>query len=104
MKKQKFALIGKTLKHSYSKTIHNLLGDYSYDLVELEEGKVKDFVLKKEYQGYNITIPYKQTVIPYLDEVDKSALDIGAVNTVVNKNGKLIGYNTDIFGMKYMFS
>ena len=98
---QKFGLIGKTLKHSYSKTIHNLLGDYSYDLVELEEDKVKDFVLSKEYHGYNVTIPYKQTVIPYLDEVDKSALDIGAVNTVVNKNGKLIGYNTDIFGMKY---
>ena len=98
---QKFGLIGKTLKHSYSKTIHHLLGDYEYDLIELEEDKVKSFVLSKEYDGYNVTIPYKQTVMQYLDEIDQTALDIGAVNTVVNKNGKLIGYNTDIFGMKY---
>ena len=63
---QKFALIGKTLKHSYSKKIHALLGSYDYDLVELESGELKDFVLRKEYKGFNVTIPYKKDIIPYL--------------------------------------
>lgn len=98
---EKFGLIGKTLKHSYSSKIHAMLGEYSYSHLEIMENDLEKFVKNKEYKGYNVTIPYKQAIIPYLDELDKSALDIGAVNTVVNKNGKLIGYNTDIFGMDY---
>ena len=98
---QKFALIGKTLKHSYSKKIHSMLGSYTYDLVELEPQELKSFVLKKEYKGFNITIPYKKDIIAFLDEIDERAKKIGAVNTVVCKNGKLFGYNTDFDGMIY---
>lgn len=98
---QKFGLIGKTLKHSYSKKIHPLLGDYQYDLVELLPEQLKDFALKKEYKGYNVTIPYKKDIIPFLDVIDENAKKIGAINTVVNRGGKLYGYNTDFDGMIY---
>lgn len=98
----KCCLIGKTLKHSYSKIIHEKFGEYPYDLVELKENEVKDFALKKEYDAYNVTIPYKEVIMEYLDVIDDFALRIGAVNTVVKKNGKLYGYNTDFKGMKYM--
>lgn len=98
----KCCLIGKTLKHSYSKIIHEKFGEYPYDLVELKDDEVKDFILKKEYDAYNVTIPYKEVVMPYLDKIDDFALEIGSVNTVVKKDGKLYGYNTDFSGMKYM--
>ena len=101
---EKFALIGKTLKHSYSKKIHPLLGKYDYDMIELAPESVKDFVLNNKYKGYNITIPYKKDVIPFLDEIDERAKKIGAVNTVVNRDGKKIGFNTDFDGMIYMLS
>ena len=98
---KEFALIGKTLKHSYSKIIHGLMADYNYDLVELEENALEDFVKNCDYKGYNVTIPYKKAVMKYLDQIDKSALEIGAVNTVVNEKGLRVGYNTDFFGMEY---
>ena len=98
---QKFALIGKTLKHSFSKTIHSYLGGYEYDLVELDKEELKNFVESKEYKGFNVTIPYKKEIIPFLDKVDERAKQIGAVNTVVLKDGKLCGYNTDFDGMVY---
>lgn len=103
-KNKKFALIGKTLKHSYSKLIHKELGDYPYDLIEVKEEDLKDFALSKRFDGYNVTIPYKTDIIPYLDQLDGVAKEIGAVNTVVNANGKLIGYNTDFYGMQYMLA
>lgn len=95
-----YGLIGRTLKHSFSKTIHEMLAPYSYELKELEPDKIGEFLLAKNFRALNVTIPYKQTVIPYLDEIDESALSIGAVNTIVNDNGKLFGYNTDYFGMR----
>ncbi len=98
---QKFALIGKTLKHSYSKKIHSHFADYEYDLVELDQVMLENFVLSKKYKGFNVTIPYKKEIIPYLDEVDQRAKKIGAVNTVVLKDNKLCGYNTDFDGMVY---
>lgn len=98
----KTCLIGKTLKHSYSPQIHKHLGDYAYDLKELAPDELEDFVKAKEYDGYNVTIPYKEKIIPLLDFVSEDALSIGAVNTVVVKNGKTKGYNTDILGMEYM--
>ena len=61
----KCCLIGKTLKHSYSKIIHDLFNEYSYDLVELEENQVKDFALKKEYDAFNVTIPYKEKIMEF---------------------------------------
>ena len=97
-----YGLIGKKLGHSFSKIIHEKMG-YEYDLVELKEEEVKDFVLSKKYLGFNVTIPYKKTVMPYLDYIDEGAKAIGSVNTIIQKDGKLYGYNTDIFGMEYAF-
>ncbi len=98
----KYGLIGKSLKHSYSKLIHNYLADYSYELVELSEEELRDFVMSKSYDGYNVTIPYKKQIMQYLDVVDGKAQAIGAVNTVVERDGRLYGYNTDFDGMVYM--
>ena len=100
---KKFGLIGKTLKHSFSKTIHQMLGDYEYELYELNEDALEQFVNSKTLNGYNVTIPYKTQIIQYLDDISESAKEIGAVNTVVLKNGKYYGDNTDIYGMIYMF-
>ena len=96
----KCGCIGKKLTHSFSKEIHALLADYRYDLIELAEGEIPDFFARKDFDALNVTIPYKQTVIPYLDEISGEAQRIGAVNTIVNRNGRLLGYNTDYFGMK----
>ena len=98
---KKFALIGKTLKHSYSKIIHELLGKYSYELVEVAPERLSSFVSSGEYDGYNVTIPYKKDIIAYLDDIDEFAGLIGAVNTVVVRNGKKKGYNTDFSGMVF---
>lgn len=95
-----YGLIGKKLGHSFSKIIHEHFENYAYDLVELSEDDFSEFITAKEYKGLNITIPYKEKVIPYLDFVDAFAKEIGAVNTVINKNGMLCGYNTDFGGLK----
>lgn len=97
---KKYGCIGKKLTHSFSKDIHSKLADYEYELIELNEDELEDFFNKKEFNAVNVTIPYKQTVIPYLDSLSDVAERIGAVNTVVNKNGKLYGFNTDYYGMK----
>lgn len=96
----RYGCIGEHLGHSFSREIHTMLGDYDYRLCELAPEEVESFLLAKKFCGINVTIPYKQTVIPYLDEVDPAARRIGAVNTVLHKNGKLIGYNTDYYGMR----
>ena len=95
-----YGLIGEHLPHSFSKEIHALCGDYEYALTELPPQQVPDFLQKKDFRGINVTIPYKQTVIPFLDSADDAASTIGAVNTVVNREGKLYGYNTDFYGMQ----
>ncbi|MBE6608765.1 MAG: shikimate dehydrogenase [Ruminococcaceae bacterium] len=97
---KKYGCIGKKLTHSFSKEIHARLADYNYDLIELTEEEIKPFFEKKDFEAINVTIPYKQTVIPYLDSVSEIAARIGAVNTIVNRGGKLYGYNTDYYGMK----
>ena len=97
---KKYGCIGKKLTHSFSKEIHNELADYDYELIELTEEEIQPFFQKKDFEAINVTIPYKQTVIPYLDSVSDIAQRIGAVNTIVNKDGKLYGYNTDYYGMK----
>ncbi len=93
-------LIGRRLPYSFSKIVHEMIGGYSYSLIELEPDMLGEFFEKKEFLGVNVTIPYKVDVIKYLDEIDTSAKKIGAVNTVVNRNGKLFGYNTDYYGLK----
>lgn len=97
---KKYGCIGKKLTHSFSKEIHARLADYKYELIELTEEEIQPFFEKKEFEAINVTIPYKQTVIPYLDSVSEIAQRIGAVNTIVNKDGTLYGYNTDYYGMK----
>ncbi len=96
----KYGLIGERLGHSFSRIIHERLGDYEYELCELKKEEVEGFIKRRDFLGINVTIPYKETVIPYLDYIDEAAREIGAVNTVVNRGGRLYGYNTDFYGMK----
>jgi len=98
----RYGLIGEKLGHSFSKIIHEQLADYTYDLIPLTREELDVFLREKQFSALNVTIPYKETVIPYLDEVDAHAQKIGAVNTVVNRNGRLKGYNTDFYGFRYM--
>ena len=104
----KYGLIGEHLGHSFSKQIQTRIAEienvkeYDYQLVELNKEEFKEFMEKKDFKGINVTIPYKKDVIPYLDEMDESAKAIGAVNTIINVDGKLKGYNTDFGGFLYM--
>lgn len=95
-----YGLIGEKLGHSFSKEIHALIGRYDYELKEIVSTNLPAFMQQKEFKGINVTIPYKQDVIPFLNSIDKAAEEIGAVNTVVNRDGKLSGYNTDFIGLK----
>lgn len=94
-----YGCIGEKLGHSFSKIIHSKFMDYNYELCEIPREKLDEFILKKDFKAINVTIPYKQDVISFLDEIDENALKIGAVNTVVNKDGHLFGYNTDFLGL-----
>ena len=96
----KCGLLGRKLGHSYSPQIHAMLGSYSYNLFEKEPEEIEDFLKNGDWTGINVTVPYKKTVIPYLDELTPIAEKLGAVNTIVRRNGKLIGHNTDYFGFK----
>lgn len=97
-----YGLIGEKLGHSFSKEIHERLADYEYQLIPLARDEFPRFMTEKKFDGINVTIPYKEEVIPFLDELDDSAEKIGAVNTIVNRSGKLIGYNTDFDGLMYL--
>ncbi len=94
-----YGCIGEHLPHSFSKIIHEKIGTYDYMLKELTPDEVAPFMEAKDFSGINVTIPYKQTVIPFLDEIDEGASAIGAVNTVVKRDGRLYGYNTDFGGL-----
>lgn len=94
-----FGCIGEHLKHSFSKDIHAALADYSYEICEVAQEDLERFMTERSFSGINVTIPYKEAVIPYLSEIDEQAKRIGAVNTVVNRGGRLYGYNTDFYGM-----
>ena len=95
-----YGCIGEKLGHSFSKEIHNALADYDYQLQELKREALPEFFHKKDFKAINVTIPYKRDVIPYLDWISEEAKAINAVNTIVNKDGKLYGYNTDFYGLK----
>ena len=97
-----YGCIAEHLSHSFSKEIHARLASYLYELRELAPCEVGTFLQKRDFRGINVTIPYKQTVIPYLDEVTPIAKHVGAVNTIVNRDGRLAGDNTDFWGMKYL--
>ena len=86
-----YGCIGEHLPHSFSREIHGEIGGYAYELQELTPEELPAFMTARQFRGINVTIPYKQAVIPFLDEIDKTARAIGAVNTVVSRNGKLTG-------------
>lgn len=94
-----YGCIGEKLTHSFSKEIHSMLANYEYELKEVPNSELEDFIKKADFKAVNVTIPYKQAVIPFLDYVSEKAKQIGAVNTIVKKEGKLYGYNTDFYGM-----
>ena len=103
MEQTLYGLIGAKLGHSYSKLLHEQLGGYRYELIPLPtEDEARAFLEKRAFTAVNVTIPYKQLVIPYCDEVEPKARAIGAVNTIVNRGGKLYGYNTDYAGFAYL--
>ena len=95
----RYGLIGEKLGHSFSAEIHQMLKSNPYTLVELSKEELDAFFAAKDFSAINVTIPYKTAVIPYLSHIDESAKAIGAVNTVVNQNGELWGYNTDFYGL-----
>lgn len=98
-------LLGRKLGHSYSPQIHGLLGDYRYTLFEKEPEEVEAFLKTGAFQGLNVTMPYKQTVIPWLEELSPIARELGAVNTIVRRrDGTLVGHNTDHFGFQYLLT
>ena len=98
----KFGLVGENLSYSYSKTIHEMLGDYKYELLNLNEKEFDNYIRRGDFDGLNITVPYKKAIIPFCDEITGIADEIGAVNTLYKKNGRLIGTNTDHAGFLYM--
>lgn len=95
-------LIGYPLGHSYSKIIQESINHKTYDLIPLKEDEFNAFMKSKNYECLNVTIPYKQRVQAYMDEISDEALRIGAINCIVNKNGKCKGYNSDYYGLKWM--
>ncbi|WP_423742108.1 shikimate dehydrogenase family protein [Faecalibacterium sp. 7] len=98
-----YGLIGAKLGHSYSKIIHEMLCGYHYDLCPLPtEEEARAFLTRRQFKAINVTIPYKKLVMEYCSYIDPRAKAIGAVNTVVNKNGLLYGYNTDYMGFAHL--
>ncbi len=96
-------LLGEKLGHSYSPAIHNMLGEYEYRLYEQAPDAVEAFLREGEWNGLNVTIPYKKTVFPYMDTVGEAAKEIGSINTIVkDADGKLHGDNTDVYGFEKM--
>ncbi|MCQ2414420.1 MAG: shikimate dehydrogenase, partial [Clostridia bacterium] len=96
----KYGLIGGKLGHSFSKEIHARLADYEYELKELPPEGVDELMTSKDFCAVNVTIPYKERVLPFMEQIDEGARRIGSVNTVVNRDGRLCGYNTDYMGMR----
>lgn len=99
-----YGLIGEKLGHSFSKEIHESLAGYEYRLCPLSREEFAPFMERADFAAINVTIPYKEMVIPYLAEIDPRAAAIGAVNTIVNRGGRLCGYNTDFDGVKYLLA
>ena len=101
---RKFGLLGRKLGHSFSPEIHRQLAaytePYNYGIFEVEPENLEDFVRHGDWAGLNVTIPYKQDVMAFCDEISPEAARIGAVNTLVRRNGKIIGYNTDYTGFR----
>ena len=100
----RFGLIGSPLGHSFSPRLHAEYGTGDYVLCPLTPAELPAFFAARDFDAVNVTIPYKQDVIPFMDEMHSSAISCGAVNTVINRGGRLTGYNTDLFGMHFALS
>lgn len=96
-----YKLLGKNVSHSYSQEVHNSLG-YDYKILDLSLSEFREIMEERSFVGVNITMPYKQEALKYLDYIDPAAKKLNVVNTVVHKENKLYGYNTDYFGLKYL--
>lgn len=98
----KYGLIGKNISYSQSPFLHKIIGDYEYDLINVQdEEELKAVLADTSYDGFNVTIPYKETVLPMLDELSDKARQVHAVNCIKRMpNGMLIGFNTDVHGFK----
>lgn len=102
-KKMQAGLLGKSLKHSHSPEIHSFLADYDYRLYEIPEEGVPGFLKNAGFDALNVTVPYKKTVIPYLDALSETARRVGSVNTIIKRpDGTLYGDNTDYYGFVRM--
>ena len=97
-----YGLIGERLGHSYSPRIHRFFGDYDYQLYPMPLTDMEALLRGKQFQGLNVTIPYKQAVLPFCDELSPSVRAIGSANTLVNRDGRIYAYNTDLAGMLSM--
>ncbi len=98
-------LLGQKLGHSYSPYIHNFLGNYTYELFEIQPDELSDFLQNGDFSGLNVTIPYKKAVISFCHELSPVAAKTGAVNTIIRrKDGTLFGHNTDYFGFSSMLA
>ena len=95
-----YGCIGEHLPHSFSREIHEKLGGYGYALCEVRPGALGGFLMRADFRAINVTIPYKERVMPYLARISDTARAVGAVNTIVNRDGVLEGYNTDYEGMR----
>ena len=102
MGEQKYYLLGGTLGHSHSPRVHAALGNPAYALHPLPPEALEGFLADRDFAGVNVTIPYKQAVMPLCDALDAAAVEIGAVNTIVNCGGRLFGCNTDIDGFLFL--
>lgn len=103
--KKRCGLLGRKLGHSYSPMIHSYLGDYSYELFEVEPEELERFMTQADFDAINVTVPYKKAVLPYISALSERAERIGSVNTVVKMpDGSLFGDNTDYDGFSYMLA
>lgn len=101
-KDKKFALIGRLRKRALPARLHGMLADYSYEYIEVKQAKLRKFLQESDHDGYNLTYPLKEAVIPLLGDMSDAASRIGCVNTVVRRDGILYGENTDYHGFLYL--
>lgn len=100
--KLSYGLLGKTLGHSWSPQLHSHFADYKYELLPVSEEECRNIISSKNFLGLNVTIPYKELAFELCDELSETAREAGCVNTVVIRNGRIYGDNTDVFGFLYM--
>ncbi len=97
-----YGLIGERLGHSYSPQIHRVFGDYDYRLYPMAPEQLRETLIRRDFMGLNVTIPYKKDVLPFCDQVSDTVRQVGSANTLYFRDGKLCAENTDLAGMLFM--